>query len=279
MFNLAEAILSACFIMNPDQPLKIFHPIQVKGLQRLGHKYDGGYIVHFPSLKDADYLLNYGVGYNVDFEKDFFKKTGIPTLAFDPTLKDISVVVGKLLKGQIIPFLRHLKNYTCWPSKERKLKDYKINFIEEGIAATDTELYKSVAYHLKKHGLTDKKIILKIDVEGAEYPVFNDPAIYDLLPNCIQIIMEIHELEKNMPDLITIMNKISKTHSLIHIHANNHAGTFEYDGKNVPDAIEVTFLLNDYIPEKKYATQAYPLPGLDQPCDRKKEDIALDFFL
>ncbi len=52
----------------------------------MGHQFDGGYVVHYPSLKDADLLLNYGVGYKVDFEEEFFKETGKPTLAFDPTL-------------------------------------------------------------------------------------------------------------------------------------------------------------------------------------------------
>ena len=70
--------------------LKVFHPIKVNGLQRLGNKYDGGYIVHSPSLKDADYLINYGIGHNVEFEKAFFAATGLPTLAFDPTLSDFS---------------------------------------------------------------------------------------------------------------------------------------------------------------------------------------------
>ena len=177
--------------MSENNSLKIFHPYYVDGLKRLGNKYDGGYVVHYPSLKDADYLLNYGVGYNVAFEKDFFEETGRPTLAFDPTLKSISLVFGRLKSG-LIPFLRHAKNYFAWIIKERSLKNYKINFIEEGISDTDSPQYKSLAYHFKKYNLYDKKVILKIDVEGSEYAIFNDKSVYKLLSNAIQILLEIH---------------------------------------------------------------------------------------
>jgi len=263
--------------MNTDNSLKIFHPLQVAGLERLGGNYDGGYIVHAPSLKDAACLVNYGVGYNVSFEKDFSNETGLPVYAFDPTLKDISAVFGDLKRG-IIPFLRHAKNYAVWLFKVGSLKKYNITMVEEGIADKNSGPYKTLAYHLDKYGLTGKNIILKMDVEGAEYPFFNSPATYPLLDNALQIILEFHDVDKNLDNLIAIMDKLSKTHSLIHIHSNNHAGVFNYNGKNVPETLEATFLLNKYLPEKKPATTPYPVPGLDQPCDRLREDIVLDFF-
>jgi Methyltransferase FkbM domain len=258
--------------------LQKFHPFHVNGLKRMGHKYDGGYVVHYPSIKDADYLVTYGVGYKVDFEEDFFKETGKPTLAFDPTLYEISDFIGYLKKGQFIQFMRQTKNLLLWVVKKNTLKNSKIEFVEEGIAPADSEKYKSMAWHFKKYGLSNKKIILKIDVEGAEYPVFNDPAVYDLLHNSIQILMELHDVEKNLPSLESFMDNISKTHSLIHVHANNHAETFRLNGKDVPQALEVTFLLNKYLPEKVLSTQTYPIKGLDQPCNKTKPDLALNFF-
>ena len=258
--------------------LKLFHPYYIKNLKRLGNDFDGGYIVHVPTLKSADVLLNYGIGYNVEFEKDFYRETMLPTLAFDPTLKSPSLVVEKLKKGDLINFLRHSKNYVSWFFREKGLKNYKINFIQEGIGITDSQDYKSLSYHFKKYDLYNKRVILKIDVEGAEYDIFNDNATYEILPNAIQILLEFHYIEKNIENLKEIIKNISKTHSLIHIHANNHAGTFKHEGKDVPEAMEITFILNTLLTDKVYSDASYPIPGLDQPCDRLKADLDLNFF-
>src|SRR3954468_6458584 len=67
--------------------LKIFNPYKVNGLKRVGNSNDGGYVIHAPSLEHVDCLMNYGVGYNVEFEKQFNKLTGVPVYAFDPTMK------------------------------------------------------------------------------------------------------------------------------------------------------------------------------------------------
>jgi len=45
---------------------------------------------------------------------------------------------------------------------------------------------------VKEYQLEDKKIVLKIDVDGAEFLVFNDPNIYTQLDNVVQLIIEFH---------------------------------------------------------------------------------------
>ncbi|HWD88593.1 MAG TPA: hypothetical protein VG367_10735 [Mucilaginibacter sp.] len=258
--------------------LKIFRPIQVSGLHRMGNTFDGGYVVHFRSLSDADCLVNYGVGYNIEFEKDFYRTTGKRILAFDPTLSELTPIFKKIKTGQVIPFLRHIKNRVAWIFEQAKLKRYRIRFYEEGIALSDSGKYKSLSYHYDKFDLYNKKIILKMDVEGAEYEVFDDTSVFKLLGNCLQVIIEFHDVSKNLERLISFMERISKTHSLIHIHSNNHTGTFTIGGKNIPDTIEMTLLLNEYVPERNYSKASYPIPGLDHPCHKLKPDIALDFF-
>lgn len=263
--------------MHSQTFLKKFRPFHVDGLKRMGHQFDGGYIVHYPSLKDADLLLNYGVGYKVDFEQEFYKETGKPTLAFDPTLYDISTF-GHHLRGGFIQLLRQTKNLLKWVIKRPSLKNYKITFINEGLIEKDSGKYKSLATHFAEYDLYDKNIILKIDVEGAEYPVFNDPKVYGLLNNTIQVLMELHNIDQHLESLEYFMDNISKTHTLIHIHSNNHAGTFKMDGKNVPETLEVSFLLNKYVTWQEPTTDSYPLAGLDQPCNKSKPDLVLDFF-
>ncbi|WP_462266370.1 FkbM family methyltransferase [Mucilaginibacter sp.] len=258
--------------------LEVFRPYHIDNLKRLGNDYDGGYIVHYPSLLDAECLVNYGVGYNVAFEKDFWKETGKPTYAFDPTLSDLGAVFSKLFKGNFVPFMRHAKNYLVWMFKKTQLKKSGINFIAEGISDTDTEQYKTFDYHFKKYNLHNKKFIFKIDVEGAEYPVFGQESIYPLLGNAVQVLLEFHYADQKFNELLAIMNKMEETHTLIHLHANNHGDMFDVQGKKVPAAFEATFIHNSYLPVKTYSTASYPIEGLDQPCDRLQKDVPLDFF-
>lgn len=119
--------------------LNKFRPFYTKGLIRMGHKFDGGYIIHDHSLKDAEYLISYGVGYKVDFEEEFYNVTGKPTLAFDPTLYNVSDFIGYIKKREYMHFLRQMKNLILWFNKKKKLSKAKIDFVEEGISATDSE--------------------------------------------------------------------------------------------------------------------------------------------
>jgi hypothetical protein len=257
--------------------LRIFHPIAIADLKRLGNQFDGGYVVHLPSLLDADCLLNYGVGYNVAFEEDFYRITGKPTLAFDPTLT-FQTAIGKLGKGHFIPFLRHVKNHLLWFFKLPALNKYQIRLIEEGIGVFDDTRYKSLGYHINQFQLPGKKLILKVDVEGAEYDVLSDDTFYHWMSNVIQLIIEFHEVQNHMGELSAIMKKIAATHTLIHIHANNHDGTFDFGGKNVPETLEMTLLNHSYCAEKEMSRESYPIGDLDQPCNKSREDIILDFF-
>jgi hypothetical protein len=186
--------------------------------------------------------------------------------------------MGKLKRMEYVPFLRHLKNYTAWKWRERRLKAYNITYVEEGIAANNANSYKTFAYHFDQHKLDGKQFIFKMDVEGAEYEVFANDSIYSYLRNAIQVIIEFHYLADKIEEAETILKRLSSTHSLIHIHSNNHANFFQYQGRLIPGAIEVTLLSNGYIAYKRYSTAGYPVPGLDHPCDRRQKDEVLDFF-
>jgi len=107
--------------MDSTDYLKNFNPYKISELKRLGNKYDGGYIVHGPSLKDIDMLVTYGVGYNVEFEKAFNAFTKAPVLAFDPTMKDINVFKDKIKEGRFLDVLKQLRWLIKWISSEKDL--------------------------------------------------------------------------------------------------------------------------------------------------------------
>ncbi|MDQ2752332.1 MAG: FkbM family methyltransferase [Bacteroidota bacterium] len=264
--------------MSNTVDLKIFHPYQVEGLQRLGNKHDGGYVVHVPSLQYVDCLLNYGVGYNVKFEKQFYKLTKKPVYAFDPTLKTTSYITNELKGGEWYTGSKHIFRLIMWQLQEKNLPKYGIHFIEEGLAGSNSGLFKTLDYHLSKYNLLNKKFFLKIDIEGSEYDVLKEESFYNHVQNVVQMVFEFHYVKEKLPELAEIMKRLSQTHSLIHIHANNNAGTFDYNGKNVPEVLEVVFLHNSFLPQKELTQKSYPVEGLDFPCNWRRKDVVVDFF-
>ena len=119
--------------MSKTIDLKIFNPYKVEGLKRIGNGKDGGYVVHFPSLQYTDCLINYGVGFDVAFEKEFNRITKKPVYAFDPTMKKPAFLIEKIKKGKYKNAAKQVINLLRWLPEERNLKNYNIHFIEEGL--------------------------------------------------------------------------------------------------------------------------------------------------
>ena len=258
--------------------LKAFNPYKVEGLKRIGNKNDGGYVIHYPSLQQVECLVNYGVGYNVEFEKSFNKLTNSETYAFDPTMKKPEFFIEKIKQGKYFETFKQVIKLLIWLTQENSLKKYKINFIEEGLSDKNSDFFKTLNYHFEKYNLKNKKTLLKIDIEGGEYDILTKDNFYDTLDNVVQLLLEFHYLKDNIEKISKIIENLKPTHSLIHIHGNNNGGTFSLNGKNIPEVIEVTFLHNSYLPNKTLSTLNYPAKGLDYPCNRHREDLVLDFF-
>ena len=264
--------------MSKPIDLKVFNPYKVEGLKRIGNGNDGGYVIHFPSLQNTDCLMNYGVGYDVSFEKEYNKITGKPVYAFDPTMKKAEFFIEKIKNGEYKETVKKIVQLLLWLSREADLKKHRILFIQEGLAAENTDSFKTFDYHLSKYKLTEKKVFLKIDIEGAEFEVFSKNDFYNNLNNVTQLVIEFHYAGKNLESIADIITKLSGTHSLIHIHGNNCGPTFTYNKKQIPEVFEVTFLHNSFLPEKILSASGYPIAGLDFPSTKKRKDIQLDFF-
>ncbi|HEY0895727.1 MAG TPA: hypothetical protein VGE15_04190, partial [Sphingobacteriaceae bacterium] len=150
--------------------------------------------------------------------------------------------------------------------------------IEEGIANENRGPYNTLGGHLKEFNLLNKKIVLKIDIDGGEYAILRDEKIYMLLDDCVQIIIEFHDAEQHMADFGEVLPRLFRTHTLIHIHGNNYAEPFRFGDKSIPQVLEVTLLHNRYMPERRLSEARYPIDALDRPCFSRKNDLPLDFF-
>lgn len=200
---------------------------------RLGKVNDGGYVI-VNGLK-YDCFLSCGIGYDVSFEYDFcLFNQGIESHVFDGTSRYIEDDIDGL-------------------------QFHKIN-ISDSCTETETDLKE----YLEKY----KNIFLKMDIEGYEYK-WLDCLEEKHLKSISQLAIEFHGFERSLP----YIERLNKTHKLIHFHGNNYGSTVSYEGLTLPNVYEATFLRS-----KKLELNKDPLPSkLDMPNNPNHPDINLNF--
>jgi len=119
------------------------------------------------------------------------------------------------------------------------------------------------------NGVTSDRIILKMDVEGAEYDALG--AVDDAtLGRIDQIVMEIHGLKKlwrpkRLEAFVKMMTKLNGRFTLFHVHANNYDGRELHvlSGLPVSNLLELTYVKSSRV-RRSPSTTVYPTL-LDQP--------------
>ena len=152
-------------------------------LVRVGPNQDGGYVI--ADGFDYDLFISCGIACDIRFEEAFLDIHKIKCLAFDGTI-------------QSFPCNRN-----------------SMEFISKNIGYLNTEK----TTNLKEYIGDNKKIFLKMDIEGSEFNWLDSMTEGDL--ECFsQIVLEVH-----WPFDVYRMNmlkKLNKTHYIIHIHGNNY---------------------------------------------------------
>lgn len=118
-----------------------------------------------------------------------------------------------------------------------------------------------------------------MDIEGGEYKWLLK--IDEIQLNKFkQIVIEFHGITNNgwncnYNDKIKCIEKLSKTHYIVHAHGNNYAKVVN----KMPDVIELTYVNKNYFkvtPELN--TQSLPIINLDFPNNNTLNDIDLNFY-
>ncbi len=219
-------------------------PIQ---LIRHGKPGDGGYLVPRVAFEKADVLLGYGIADDISFEESFSTLYQKPSFGFDCGVENILV-----------------NNNLC-------------RFIPECIA-NDSNLYShqkssgkfsTFSDQLKKLELQDKKLFIKMDIEGAEYVAFE--GIHPFFANITGIVLEVHFTKDSQIVLVNrLLEKLLKDFYLVHLHANNCAlSTFKtkYSNGDVSRVLELTFINKNLVTNAVLSeNQSYPLPADMENC-------------
>jgi len=151
----------------------------------------------------------------------------------------------------------------------------KILFIKKNIHSINDDNNTNLSFLTNKYN----NIFLKMDIEGGEYPWLLQ--IDEIQLNKFkQIVIEFHGITNdgwncNYNDKVKCLEKLSKTHYIVHAHGNNHDQVVN----NIPNVIELTYINKKYfnsVPELNM--QSLPIDNLDFPNKDGENDINLNFY-
>lgn len=217
-------------------------------LVRVGQNNDGGYIM-YDDLAEKEFKVAYSFGISTDVSWDNdMADNGYDIYMYDHTI-------------DALPY-------------ERK----EFHYFKKGISDLNSPIgnLDTLSNLLDKNGHSEKKnMILKMDVEGAEYGFILNTDV-ELLNRFDQIVMEIHNLHQLTKDdaIEKALKKLSLIFGTVHIHANNYGDVVYVDDVPYPDTVEITLLNRKRYELKESKEVCLPI-SLDMPCRPFDDEIVL----
>lgn len=213
--------------------------------KRYGSKNDGGYII-IDNL-NYDSYFSAGVGDNEDFTDEFLK-------------------IHKISKDNCFAFDGTVNKY---PGNKEL-----INFTKMNVSNIDNDININLENHMKKYD----NIFLKMDIEGGEYPIFEN-LNKETLHKIKQLVIEFHGINDNswgaqLEKKIQCLKKINESHYLVHAHGNNHEKCIN----NIPNVIELTYLRKNELSNPELNKLNLPIKGMDAPNNKNRADINLTMY-
>lgn len=214
-------------------------------LIRLGENNDGGYLIP----NDLNGIVkNYsaGVGNLTGFEKDLEEKFSINSNMLD--FNEINPII--------------LPKNSNFQKKKLSLENNSSNI--------------SINNWIDNN---DKEIILKIDIEGEEYPILANISDQNLRKVRI-LVIEFHDLRNLRSNSFLsffekIFSRLDNFFYPCHLHINNSSKVKKINNLQIPDMIEMTFIRKDRI--TNFSNKYSKLPHiLDQKTIKSKNEIFID---
>ena len=225
-------------------------PKEVVGgtLARIGDDFDGGYVMLDNNLESA-VAYSLGIGDEISWDLALANRNA-EVFQFDHTIPKFPL------------------NHPRFHSFHIRISD----------APGEGENVRTIDELLDEHNHRGRSdMILKIDIEGAEWFVFQMLSS-TTLAHFSQILVEFHGMQ-DMSKIsifnrrLGVLAKLNLTHQVVHVHANNWHDPILIGGIMMPNLIEVTYIRRTDHQfdrcEKIFPTE------LDQPGSPFKPDIFL----
>ena len=227
---------------------RMFEPKQVVGYGkvRVGREWDGGY-VHVDHFKGVGGALSLGIADDASWDIDIVRRN-IWVHQFDPTIDKAPI--------------------------DHPL----ITFHKQKVAKVDGPGASCLDTLVRKHLAGCERAILKIDIEGDEWPVFRG-ASAETLQKFSQIVCEFHGCFRHAaaPDsFLDVLTKLKALFEVVHVHGNNAKPFVNVGNVILPSLLEVTFANRRYY-EFADTDEVFPT-ALDRPNLPNRPDLRLGCF-
>ena len=205
---------------------------------RVGNNGNGGYVL-LDDFKDIKIAYSLGIEYMIEFDKSLADRN-IDVYMYDHTINGL---------------LYYNKKFHWFKKGLCASYNRQINLM------TLTEM-------LKQNGhLNETNMILKIDVEGAEWEAFNELS-EEFLSKFKYIVGEFHSFkdmimrERRSELIFNVFRKLNKTHQVFHKHCHATFDAFLLGEYYFSETMELSYVRRD---ENKFDNDysIYPIDGLD----------------
>lgn len=222
-----------------------------KELVRVGGTNDGGYIM-LDDFVAGGIAYSFGISNDVTWD-DAMANKGYEIFMYDHTIECLSKQRNAF---------HYFRTGISAEKNEKGLLDTLENMI-----------------HSNGHSQT-RNMILKMDVEGAEWPVLETVNL-ETLSQFDQIVFEMHGFidtdDLFRDSMINVLKKINVTHQVVHVHPNNYCIPVWDNDRPWPYAFEVTYVSrakHDFMePEKLHLPIA-----IDAPCNPNANELCLGLW-
>jgi hypothetical protein len=201
-------VAASCGPNGGPRPVRVALLEELKGtvalkncdLKRYGSANDGGYLMCANLIKGGESAYSYGIDREDNWGCQISKELGVPTHQYDCFTKERPTCDG----GK---FVYHDE---CIGDKKEMKK-----------AGDAQKLFDTLTNQIEKNGDKDKKhLVMKIDVEGAEWDSLNSTS-EDVLNRIDQLDMEFHGVHDQK--FVDVIKKLKKTFWLVSVHFNNYS--------------------------------------------------------
>ena len=250
-------------------------PVVVSDLIRVGSPNDGGYVLPRSVVTGAEFLVSMGLNEDWSFDEHLQQlNPSIGIHAYDHTIS--RALFRKRLISALLKLPVGRSTFSYIRERIRVLRAYE-GFFRPPVAHYEQRVFNRIETARDARledifaRIDSNKVLLKIDIEGAEYRIIGD--ILRFSDRIVGMVMEFHDTEPLRPVFLEAVRKLQRRFAIVHLHGNNH-GSLGYDG--LPESLEITFVPLSAVYETEKRTML-PLPEVDSPNKPGKPDYILRF--